>query len=194
MNRYLLNILSTIFIFSIFISCKGDCIDEQIEKVEWKTDYITKTKDTLVSYLVLDNSREYLINYRQVYHKITIKNTNEIYTNKFAVKIYYGNHSDYYGDEMNNNDYEYVEIKPKSSYSFTFYSQAQYSHNFNNFYTILQEPTTIKYIQRVDNLNKKIITVNSCSENVEALKEKYKTIKELYHQKLKNTNIYNGQK
>ena len=191
-----INYLYTILIvsFTTFLtSCEGDCKEEQIEKVEWVTNYITKTKDTLVSYVVLEDSREYYDSYKEIYHKVVIKNTNTKYSNRFAIKINYGYNDSYYGAFMKSKDFEYVYIKPNSTYSFTFYSQAQYIYNYNNSYTILQQPIQISYKEKVDNLKKDKITVNSCNENVEALKEKYKAIKELYIQKIENKSITNGQ-
>ena len=188
-----ITIILFFFITAILTSCEGDCKEEQIEKVEWVTNYITKTKDTLVSYVVLEDSREYYDSYKEIYHKVVIKNTNNTYSNRFAIKINYGYYDSYYGAFMKSKDFEYVYIKPNSTYSFTFYSQAQYIYNYNNSYTILQQPIQISYKEKVDNLKKEKITVNSCSENVEALKEKYKAIKELYIQKIENKSITNGQ-
>lgn len=188
----LITLIATIF--SFLTSCEGDCKNEQIEKVEWITNYETKSKDTLVSYVIIENKREYIKSYEEIKHTITIKNNNNLYSNKFAVKFNCNIYDSYYGEQVKSNDIEYVSINPNSTYTFTYYSQAGKFSNYNSDYIIFQEPIQISYKQRMDNLKKEIITVNSCSENVEALKEKYKAIKELYQQKIENKLNINGQK
>ncbi len=178
--------ISLLFIFISFVSCEGDCRDEKIERVEWITNYVTKrkSKDTLVSYSILENKREYMKYSKEIKHSVTIHNNNDTYSNEFAVKINYGyiKNSDEY---IKTNNYNYVEIAPNSSYTFTFYSQAGYNYNFNSSYEILQIPQRIKiiYQERIDELKIDTITVNSCEQNIETLKEKYKTIKNLYNSK-----------
>jgi hypothetical protein len=191
--KYIITINLLLIITTFLTSCEGDCKEEQIEKVEWLTNYVTKTKDTLVPYVILEDSREYFDGFKEIYHKVIIKNTNDTYSNRFAVKVNYGFVNSYSWTEMKNNYSEYVSIKPNSSHTFTFYTQGGYNHNFNNSYSILQQPIQISYQERVDELKKQRITVNSCSENIEALKEKYKTIKELFLQKIENKSITNGQ-
>ena len=192
-----LNFLNTILLVSItafLISCEGDCKDEQIEKVEWVTNYETKSKDTLVSYVIIENKREYIKSYEEIKHTVTIKNNNNLYSNKFAVKFNCSIYDSYYGEQIKSNDLAYVSINPNSTYTFTYFSQAGKFSNYNSDYTIFQEPIQFSYKQKMDNLKKEMITVNSCSENVEALKEKYKAIKELYQQKVENKLNNNGQK
>jgi hypothetical protein len=192
MKTIIINILFFFSFVLIFTSCEGDCKDEQIEKVEWVTNYVTKTKDTLVSYSIIENKREFFKAYEEIKHTITIRNNNSQYSNKFAVKFNCGVYDSYYGDQYKSNEYEYVSIEPNSTYTFTYYSQAGKYYNYNSEYTVLQEPVNITYKEIVHNLKKEMTTVNSCNENVEALKEKYKVIKELYQQKLENKSS-NGQ-
>lgn len=190
----------TIFILytfaCFFVSCEGDCKDVDIEKVEWITTYIEKTKDTLVTYSVTENKREYLKYLEEVKHTITIQNNNAEYSGRFALKINYGyiiydNYNYTSNSETKTKEFEYVTIDPMSSYTFTYNTQGEGYNNFNSSYTILQTPVSFTYKERKDELKTERITVNSCQENVEALKEKYKTIKELYKAKTENEN--NGQ-
>ena len=191
MNKYILIIIIATFFLT---SCEGDCRDEQIEKVEWVTNYVTKSKDTLVSYSIIENKREFFKAYEEIKHTITIRNNNRQYSNKFAVKFNCGVYDSYYGDQYKSNEYEYVSIEPNSTYTFTYYSQAGKYYNYNSEYTVFQEPVNITYKEIVHNLKEEMKTVNSCNENVEALKEKYKAIKELYQQKTENNSITDGQK
>lgn len=186
------SIVTTFILFAVacfFVSCEGDCKDEQIEKVEWITTYTDKTKDTLVAYSVTENKREYIKSYEEVKHTITIRNNNTQYSGKFALKISYGYYN--YGSETKIKEFDYVTIAPKGSYTFTHYTQAGKYDNYNSSYTILQTPVSFTYKERKDELKTEMITVNSCQENVEALREKHKAIKELYQAKTENEN--NGQ-
>lgn len=188
-SKFILIILSAT-IFSFITSCEGDCKDEQIEKVEWVTNYVSKSKDTLVSYTIEEERREYDKLYETVY--VTVKNNDSNYSNYFSIRM---NYLDVFriGD-INTITKEFVKINPNSSYTFTFYTYVNNNNDFKSSFSILQQPITISYKQRVDNLKKEMITVNSCNENVEALKEKYKAIKELYQQKVENNLENNGQK
>lgn len=192
MNKYTF-IVILIMISFFFISCEGDCKDEKIEKVEWISKYVTKNKDTLVSYSIIENNREFIKAYEEIKHTITIRNNNNLYSNKFAVKFNCGVFDTYYGDQYKSNEYEYVTIEPKSTKTFIYYSQAGKYINYNSSYYVLQESKNIYYKERIEYLKIDSITVNSCSENVEALKEKYKAIKELYTHKIENKTNTDGQ-
>lgn len=172
----------------IFASCDGNCKDETIEKIEWITRYEDVYKDTLVRYSILVDKREYSEVYKEVKHTITIRNDNEVYSNRFAVLIKYGyQDSEYFTTETKSNDTAFVIIEPLSSNTFSFYTQGGYSYNFNSEYEILQMDTNFTYQNKIDELKVSQETVNSCTANIEALKEKYNTIKELYKVKTNQT-------
>lgn len=185
-------ITSVLFVVMSFFlnSCEGDCKDEQIEKTEWITKYEDITKDTLVAYTVIENKREYIKFNEEIKHTVTIRNNNSLYNGRFSLNADYGYYN--YGEETKTKEFDFVTIAPKSSHTFTFYSQAGKYANYNSSYVILQNPTTYTYKERKDELKTENITVNSCSENVEALREKYRTIKELY--KSKTDSISNNKK
>lgn len=183
MNKSKSYLLLLIAISFIYTSCEGDCKDEQIEKVEWSTSYIDKTKDTLVAYSITENKREYIKTWDEIKHTVTIQNNNKQYVGKFALSINYGYYDDYSSDTRTK-EFDYVTISPRSSYTFIYYTQAGKYANYNSSYLIRQKPVVFSYKERRDELKTDTITVNSCQENVEALREKYRTIKELYHSKI----------
>jgi len=180
----------SIVVFSFLTSCEGDCKDEQIEKVEWVTNYLSKSKDTLVSYTIEEERREYDKSYETVY--VTVKNNDNAYANYFSIRMNYLDVNRY--GEINTITKDFVKINPNSSFTFSFFTFVKSNNDFKSSFSILQQPITISYKERIDNLKTEMITVNSCSENVEALKEKYKAIKELYQQKVENKLNNNGQK
>jgi hypothetical protein len=185
MNKLKIIFTLLVVVSILIVSCEGDCKDEEIEKIEkieWITTYIDKTKDTLVAYTITENKREYIESWNEIKHTVTIRNNNNQYIGKFALNINYGYYD--YGYETRTKKFDYVTISPKGSYTFTYYTQAEYKGNFNNSYIILQQPTKIPYKERKDELILSSITVNPCESNVEALREKYKIIKELYNSKV----------
>lgn len=173
------SVTSMVFLLT---SCDGDCKDEQIEKAEWITTYITKRKDTLVAYSVTENKREYIKLYDEVKHSLTIQNNNTLYSGEFSLEVNYG-FNDELGDDTRTQNFDTITIAPRASYTFSFYSQAGKYANYSSAYTILQTPVFISYDERKDELRTSNIMVNSCKENVEALREKYKMIIELYKSK-----------
>lgn len=179
MNLDYLYIIFYVYLLSLLTSCEGDCKDEKIEKVEWITNYVTKTKDTLVSYTIEEERREYDKAYETV--NITLKNNNLEYPNFFSIRMNYLDVNIY--GEVNTITKDFVKISPNSSYTFSFYTYVKNNNDFKSSFSVLQEPFQISYKEKVDNLKTEIIIVNSCNENVEALKEKYKAIKELYQLK-----------
>ncbi len=164
-------------------SCEGDCKDEQIEKAEWITTYTDKIKDTLAAYSITESKREYIKLYDEVRHSVTIRNNNTLYSGQFSLIINYGYLSYYNTEETKTEEFDYVFIAPRASYTFTYYTQAGKYANFNSSYIILQKPVSFTYKERKDELKAEIITVNTCQENVEALREKYKAVKDLYESK-----------
>lgn len=173
-------------ITSFFLtSCEGDCNDVEIETVEWVTDYVDKSKDTLVSYSILKDEREYFSSFKEIKHTVTIKNNNQKFSNQFSLKIEYGE-VDYWGDDVEKEKtLDYVSIEPNGSYTFTYYTQAGKYANYNSSYTILQKPIQYYYKERQDHLKTSTKTVNTCEENVEALRMKYEAIREAYNEKAK---------
>lgn len=194
MKNIIFSLILCIVISFLIISCEGDCKDERIEKVEWVTTYEDKSKDTLVSYSLIENQREYIKSYEEIKHTVTIRNNSSLYRGKFALQIDYGYYDDY--SETKTKEFDYVSIAPKNSYTFTYYTQAGKYSNYNSSYTILQKPTIYFYKKRKDELKTDTIIVNSCKENVEALREKYRAIKKLYQSKVdldKQKTIYKKQ-
>ena len=58
--------------------------------------------------------------------------------------------------ETRTKKFDYVTISPKGSYTFTYYTQAEYKGNFNNSY-IIQQPTKI-HIRKERRINISSIT------------------------------------
>ncbi len=185
-----INILKIIFILSVVCSissCEGDCKDVKIETAEWITTYENKRKDTLVSYSITQDERKYYKSWEEIKHSITIRNNNSRYSGKFSLSLDYG----YYDDSENivqtkTKEFDFVTIAPYGSHTFTFWTQAGKYANYNSSYTVLQYPITYSYKVRRDSLKIDTVTVNSCEKNIEALREKYRTIKKMYQQKSNN--------
>lgn len=180
-----LNLLFIVFIPIIGISsCDGNCKNEEIEKNEWITKYIEVSKDTLVNYSIIENKTYYSSFDKEIIHSISIKNENEQFSNQFAIVVTYGQY-DVFAEisETKSDTTLYSEILPKSSVTFPLKRQGGYNNNFNASIVILQIPKYITTVQRVDSLKTEMITVNSCEQNIEALKEKYQTIKKMFESK-----------
>jgi hypothetical protein len=180
-----LNLLFIVLIPIVGISsCDGNCKNEEIEKNEWVTKYVEVSKDTLVNYSIIENKTDYSSYDKEIIHSITIKNENEQFSNQFAVVVTYG-HYDIFVEisETKSDTTLYSEILPKSSFTFPLKRQGGYNDNFNAAIEILQIPKYITTIQRIDSLKTEMITVNSCEQNIEALKEKYQTIKKMFESK-----------
>ena len=199
MTKSILTFILVSSIVSLFVSCEGDCKDVQIESVEWVTKYVDRTKieyrDTtvLADYSVIRSEREPDRRNNAITHFVTIRNESTQYNVRVALRISYEyNYSRYYAPETKYVTFDYVTIEPKKTFTFEKYTQLGNESSSNSCYEILQEPVSFRrrhtssYKERKDELKTKTITVNSCRENVEALREKYKTIKELYEQKTKN--------
>lgn len=180
----------TLFLISLFffVSCEGESKDEVIEKITWVTYNTEHFKDTLVQYRITESKTDYIISNDSILHTITIKNENETYPNTFAIEFNCG-----YKDTIFKFEYmpkhitDSVEILPLSTHSFTYNSQAGFKYNYNNSINIIQIPKNVILNRKEDSLKIEKDTVNSLKTNIEALKLKYKTIKELYYSKnLKN--------
>jgi len=170
---------------SLFFACEGDCKDEVIEKVTWVTYNTEYTQDTLVNYAIVEAKREYLNATNELLHSITLRNENETYSNKFAVQFKYG-----FVDTISNTKEmrffttDSVEILPKSSHTYTFNCQGKFIYNFNDSITLIQIPKTITLTRKADSLQIENYLENNCKVNIEAIKQKYKSIKELYYSKV----------
>lgn len=183
MNRIITFLFASFILIVLLNSCDSNCKDILIEKKEWVISSKEVFKDTLVSYSITENKREYLESYKEIKHTVTIRNENNLYTNQFSLKINYGYFNTYdESREIKTDTLDFVEIKPNSSYTFTYYSQGGYYPNFDNYYSILQHDTSISFQERQDELITTSENVNTCAVNVEALKERYKTVEELYNQ------------
>lgn len=168
-----------------FISCESECEEVEIEKVEWITTYIDKTKDTLVAYSVIENRRKHFRWNDSITHTLKIRNDNETYSNEFSLKVDYG----YYDawdmkDITRTKSFNFVTIPPGEAYTFSFNSQAGRYVNYDSDYKILQKARKFSYKERQDGLKTEMITVNSCEVNIEALEKEYNAIKELYRVKI----------
>lgn len=206
-------------LLSLLQSCVADCKEEHIKKPVWQTNYedywikqdsvriIDKTIDTLVAYELITHrlKKEYLENNHDelisvnLTHYISIKNTNNTYSNDFAVRIT--------GKEYNESssqwiDYDrttnYVTIKPNESCTFVICHSDRWRNSSMDYaeanvqFHVLQHPQTITYKKQIVNVyNKKCIRrrdkliyidtiVNNCECDVDALKSEYKAIKETF--------------
>ena len=93
MNKLKIIFTLLVVVSILIVSCEGDCKDEEIEKIEkieWITTYIDKTKDTLVAYTITENKREYIESWNEIKHTVLIQNNNNQYIGKFALNINYG--------------------------------------------------------------------------------------------------------
>lgn len=188
------NIFLGFLLFSpafLLISCAGDCKDVRIEKVEWITRFENHTVDTLVRYSVEENNMrlmEYkdLDNSDKITRSITIRNNNASFSNYFALKI--DSKISYTNLDSSSVILDFIEIQPNASETFTYQlkgSAGEKDIEYDNFITILQLPQKVKVKKQIDELKTESITVNTCQQSVEALQERYKTIKKLYHEKVK---------
>ncbi len=189
MRLYKIKYLAYTGILFFLTACDGNCKDEIIEKTEWVTTFKSQPIDTLLTYTVLENKTQYVFDTKQVAHSVVIRNDNSQYSNKFSISIYYM----IVGDDLTRQtqvfNSDFVEIQPNSYYRFVFSRQAKDVINFNSDIKVNQPVLKVNIKKRVDNLKIENITVNSCDENVSALKEKYKVIKELYTASLKAKGI-----
>lgn len=186
-------LLEFIILYSLslsFISCAGDCKEVKIEKVEWITWYEGYSKDTLVSYSIVENTTTLMEQNNatkdNITHTITIHNNNSSYSNNFSVRIDY--EFGFKTIESSSTELDYVEISPNTDETFTYSwrgSQGGKDSDFKSFITILQIPERVNLKRRIDELKTETITVNTCQQSVEALQEKYNAIKKLYNEKVK---------
>lgn len=164
--------------------------------------------DTLVSYKVVEHRTK--VEYRKdssgetkgrtMVHYISIKNNNKSYSNRFAIKLsgkeYLESSSKWRDLYLTTN---YVTIGPQDTYTFTVKHPSLW-RNENNGYnednvtiSILQKASNVfkmtkqtrriqkKKVKRIDNLVFSDTIVNDCECDIEALAEKYKTIKETFN-------------
>lgn len=209
------------------LSCKPDCKDVTIQKVEWKTRYedyyiqkdtieeICGYVDTLVSYSVVKHTTktEYRRNAKgeltgsSTVHYITIRNNNDSYSNRFAIKLTgkeYIKSSNKWEDLYRKTDY--ITILPQSSYTFSIRHPSWWRNDDSGYnesnvsISILQESTNIyralrqvkrikqKKTRRIDDLVISDTVVNNCECDIDALNERYATIREIFN-KLKNEHL-----
>ncbi|QMU63501.1 MAG: hypothetical protein GKR88_08015 [Flavobacteriaceae bacterium] len=181
-----------LFAFLAFNSCENNCKDEQIEKVEWFTEYKNVYVDTLVDYSIVRDELVFNDTTKRVTHFVSIKNNSTKYSNEFSVSYKYGYFSSY-NKENSYKEYqtEYTTIEPDSIFTFEFERQANYYNNFNNSITVLQHSKEVEVSMRYDKLKTELITINTCVDNVDVLKEKYNTIKNLYNFKIDTIKLTN---
>lgn len=168
----------------LILSCDGSCDEEQIQKTEWITKYVEVLSDTLVNYSIIENTTKYNSFEKEILHSVTIRNENRQFSNKFAIIATYGYFDVFAGiSDIKSDTTIYSEIAARSAYTFSFKRQGGYNDNFNAAIKVLQLSKVISSVKRVDSLKIEIITVNSCEQNIEALKEKYQAIKKMFESK-----------
>lgn len=168
----------------VITSCDGDCRIEKIEKNEWVTKYVEVSKDTLVNYSIIESKSDYSSLDKNIIQSISVKNENEQYSNQFAVVVTYGYYDILTGiSQIKTDTTLYSEIFPKSSFTFFIKRQGGYNNNLTATLEIIQIPQRVAVLQRIDSLKTETITVNSCEQNIEALKEKYRVIKKMFESK-----------
>ena len=196
---------------------KVEWVTRYEDYVEYK-DTIEEVKepvDTLVSYSITEhrtkvenkkNSSGEVVGSTHV-HYITIKNNNKSYSNRFAVKLTGKEYEESTGRWKDlNKTTGYVSVAPQGTYTFTISHPSWWrndasGYNENNVsIRILQEPIGIyrtnmfckrvkrKKLRRIDRLVISDTIVNDCEGDIEALTEKYNTIKEIF-ERLKNENL-----
>ncbi|GHT69163.1 hypothetical protein AGMMS50239_35480 [Bacteroidia bacterium] len=164
----------------------------EVEKAEWVTRYENYNVDTLVSYTV--NNATTLFEYSEDkkdehFHYVAVKNTNQQYSNLFAVKFeyYYSINNSNKWKYANQHITEYVEIQPNSYYDFEYKWYGVKGSDYSDFYvktTVLQQPKKNSLTRRIDELHLSTITINTCEQSVEALQKQYQAVKELYYAKI----------
>lgn len=170
-------------------------------------EYVRSTVDSLVSYSIEEHStrKKYKTDSKGEYvgstmtHYITIKNNNRSFSNAFAVRLTGKEYNDI-TETWKNIDYttKYVSIKPNSSYTFSVSHSDWWRNESNDYYesnvsiTILQESNEVyritpkvrkvrkKIARRFDKLLLKDTVVNNCRCDVDALKAKYETIRDVF--------------
>ena len=171
--------------------------------------------DTLVSYSVVEHrtKAEYKRNAKgeakgcTLVHYITIRNNNDSYSNRFSIKLkgkeYIESSSRWKDLYITTN---YVSISPQSTYTFSIKHPSWWrndgnGNNENNVsISILQESSNVfkttkqikrkkqKIVKRIDNLVFSDTIVNDCECDIDALTQKYATIKETF-ERLKNEHL-----
>jgi hypothetical protein len=184
MNQHYKAVLISLFVLPILMACDGNCKDETLEKVEWVTTEKSEMVDTLLTYSVLENKTEFDYNTKSVVNSVVIQNDDLVYANNFSIAVFYNvlNANDEIEERVCRS--EEVEIKPKSAYRFIVRRYVNSAINLNSNVLIRQPVLQIMVPKRKDELMVEKIIVNSCEANIEALKEKYKIIEELYNTKL----------
>ncbi|MDR1544551.1 MAG: hypothetical protein LBS50_09150 [Prevotellaceae bacterium] len=172
-------------------SCSPDCKNVSIQKVEWTTEYIAYSVDTLVKYTITKNETrltEWLSdNNRDNHsHSVTIRNDNHTYSNKFAVQFHC-----YDNGRRWTQTTDYVVIPANSEHTFSYKwlgTRGTYYSEFDVNVSVLQLSKRIRLQRRVDELVLKDTTVNNCECDVDALNAEYKAIQDVF-EKLKNENF-----
>src|ERR1700733_14513791 len=130
-----------IFIYVMFFtSCAGDCKVEEIEKVEWETNFVKYSIDTFANYSIIEEKIESGSVGNNIEYSITIKNENKKYSNKFAVTKNNSFIDSYNENEEQSYTTDFIEIFPGLTYTFTFYNYTGYNYHFNNSIKIIQIP------------------------------------------------------
>jgi len=226
--RHNFHIFGAVIVMLVYLSaCSPDCKNVTIQKVDWTTRYedyyidvdsiqeISEYVDTLVSYSVIEHrtKKEHKKDAdgnsigSKTIHYITIRNNNESYSNRFAVKLIWKKYieSNRTWTDMTYNT-DYVSIMPNETYTFSiahsswWRNESQGYNEANVSISIIQEPAHVykttkeikrirqKKVRRLDNLIFSDTVVNDCECDIELLKVKYATIKETF-ERLQNEKL-----
>ncbi|MBQ6237428.1 MAG: hypothetical protein IJK07_04335 [Bacteroidales bacterium] len=208
-------------------SCAPDCKDITIQVADWQTRYedywvekdsvvtVNEMIDTTVSYKIEKyyTKKKYYTNSEgketgsTCTHYITIRNTNETYSNRFAIRIEGKDYNETKGvwQDMAKST-NYVTIYPNNTHTFRIdhsawwhnrasgYSEddvtlhiLQYS-NYVETYTKKITHLRRKQTRRIDYLVTKDTVVNNCDCDIDALKAKNKAVTDVF-ELLKSQNL-----
>lgn len=175
---------------------------------------VCRDVDTIVSYSIVSHKTRTEVNRspsgsvtnQYTIHDITIHNNNNQYSNRFSIKL---TGKEYLEASRSWKDISimtnYINIRPLESYTFSIkhsslWSQPEGYSEADATIVILQKPTRVsvktmerrtvrqKKVKRIDSLIISDTIVNNCQCDIEALCERYKTIKELF-ESLHNQNL-----
>lgn len=228
MKKILFFATAVLPIIAIFtVSCTPDCKEITVSIADWQTHYedywvefdsvifASEMVDTTVAYSIEKYSTKmnYITNSSgkeigaTCTHYVTIRNNNDRYSNRFAVKIEGKEYNESKGSWQNmSKSTGYVTIYPNSTYTFQI-THSDWWHNRPSGYSednitlhILQSSNFIenntkkimhirrKKRRRIDELITKDTVVNNCDCDIDALKARSEAVIDVF-ESLKNQNL-----
>lgn len=209
------------------VSCSPNCKEIAVQIADWQTRYedyweekdtvvlVTEMVDTTVAYTVEKyyTKKNYTVNSSgdevgaSCTHYVTIRNNNDSYSNRFAIRIEGKEYNKSKGSWQNmSKSTGYVTVYPNSTYTFHI-THPTWWHNRSRGYSeddiemhVLQnsnyvEKTSKKIVhikrkksRRIDNLIMKDTVVNNCDCDVDAIKARSEAISEIF-ESLKKQNL-----